>query len=75
MSERRPHDVIAEAIATTSKTVNDEGAMCTGWVVVAEWTDADGAYWVTRLSDETSPSWRIKGLLHDALFDSNEGRG
>jgi hypothetical protein len=69
VSECRPHDVIAEAIASTSKDIDDNGAMCTGWVLIAEWTDAEGAYWLRRLSDETSPSWRTKGLLHDALYD------
>lgn len=69
MSEREPRDVLADAIASTSRSIDADGAMCTGWVVIAEWTGADGAYWVSRLADEATPRWRLKGLLRDALDD------
>lgn len=65
-------DVLADAIASTApemaRSVDADGAMCTAWIVIAEWTDSNGDYWMTRQQDETSPSWRVKGLLHDALY-------
>lgn len=50
-----PRSVIADAIASTSRdlaeSVDTQGAMCTGWVLVAEWTDSDGRWWMSTLSD------------------------
>lgn len=65
--ERSPQELLAEAIAASGPSVDAEGAMCTGWVVIAEWVGADGQYWMTHMADEQSPSWRTKGLLYNAL--------
>lgn len=61
-----PADVLSDAIAQTACAVDGEGAMCTGWVLVAEWMTADGEHCLTRL-DNDLPRWRTVGLLQTAL--------
>jgi hypothetical protein len=68
-ARRSPQEVLAEAIAATSPAVDSDGAVCTGWVLVAEWVGSDGGYLMSRLCDGTSPVWRVKGLLCEALDD------
>ncbi|HYJ33759.1 MAG TPA: hypothetical protein VE326_11115 [Candidatus Binatia bacterium] len=65
-AERTPADVIAEAIASTAATVDNKGAYCSGWVLVASWMDSDGDYWLTRLSDDRQPRWQTIGMLRTA---------
>lgn len=59
-------DIIAEAIAKTADSVDQDGAMCTGWVLVAQWVGADGGHWMTRLADSETPRWQTLGLLRTA---------
>jgi hypothetical protein len=65
-SSRTPADVLSDAIAQTAGSVDGEGAMCTGWVLVAEWMTADGEHCISRL-DNAAPRWRTVGLLQTAL--------
>jgi hypothetical protein len=44
-----------------------EGALLTGWVVVAEWTDREGKQWLSRFMDEHSSSWKVSGMLRHAI--------
>jgi hypothetical protein len=37
--------------------------MCTGWVIVSEWMDAEGQYWTYIGADERNPPWRHYGLM------------
>lgn len=60
-----PAEVLSDAIAATAGSVDGEGAICTGWVLVAEWMTADGAHCMTRL-DSAPPRWLIVGLLRTA---------
>lgn len=41
--------------------------MCTGWVLVVEWTDINGQPWLGRMWDEKIPAWRRDGMLQYAL--------
>lgn len=56
--ERTSQERLAEAIAASAPDV-----------VLGEWVDSDGNYWQTRMTDEQSPTWRIQGLLFDALHN------
>lgn len=60
-------EVIEEAIRRLSPSVDPSGAICTGWVMVAEWVDASGRWWVTKWSDKGTPPWRAEGLMYHAL--------
>ena len=65
-SSRTPADVLSDAIAQTAGSIDGEGAICTGWVMVAEWMTADGEHCMSRL-DNAQPRWRTVGLLRTAL--------
>jgi hypothetical protein len=51
-----------------SDDVNRDGAVCTNWVLVAEWSTTDGEQWISRYWDENRPVWQRDGLLHEALY-------
>ena len=44
-----------------------EGAICTGWVIVSEWMDAEGQFWTYTAVDDRNPPWRHQGLLNYVL--------
>lgn len=56
---------IEEAIRAYDRECNPEdyNALLIGWVVVAEWIDADGEPNLSAFAREGMPSWRINGLL------------
>ena len=66
--EQKKPSAIDNALADIARVAFLDPAICTGWVLVAEWTDgtADG-FWTTTLADDQQPDWRQKGLLHHAL--------
>ncbi|MGI8333459.1 hypothetical protein ACRYCC_26200 [Actinomadura scrupuli] len=70
MAEQSKQARIADALAAEPPE-DAPGAMLNGWIVIAEWVDAEGHFWQTQLADAQSPSWRSKGLLFDALHGSN----
>jgi hypothetical protein len=45
-----------------------EGAVLTGWVLVAEWATGDGGRALTRLSGAPMTLWAVRGFLHEALY-------
>lgn len=61
---------LAESIA--DKVQPDiESAFLLGYVVLAEWMDADGTRWLTRNAGngqgEFIPAWQLNGYLNEAL--------
>lgn len=50
-------------------------ALLTGWVVVAEWMDANGDKWLTRYSDESVTAWLAEGMLSWASGEDWEPDG
>lgn len=54
---------LEEAIRAYEKETEGENALLTGWVVVAEWIDADGDPNLTAFAREGMPYWRIDALL------------
>jgi len=52
-----------DLLVAMSKDTFPEGAMCTGWVIVSEWMDADGQFWTYVGADDRNPPWRHLGLL------------
>ena len=36
-----------------------------GAVLVMEWVDGDGVFWLTHVTSEGLPSWRVRGLLEE----------
>lgn len=69
MTDVRP--TLHEAIQASAHENDDEitGALLTGWVVVAEFTDTDGLRWLSKITSEGSTTWQTQGFLHNALYD------
>lgn len=61
-AERR----LEESIIAYDHEEASGNALLTGWVVVAEWIDADGAPNLTAFAREGMPYWRIDALLEAA---------
>ena len=66
--EQKKPSAIDNALADIAQIAFPDPAICTGWVLVAEWTDGttDG-FWTTVFTDDQNPDWRQKGLLHHAI--------
>ena len=67
---------IEEAIRSLEKESGGEGVLITGWVVVAEWVDADGSPMLSAFACEGMPYWRINSLVDCAplemIYDDEE---
>lgn len=63
------HDALQYAM-TIRTGVDDppDGALVTGWVVVAELMASDGERWLSRANSSSLPVWSAKGLHHEALY-------
>jgi hypothetical protein len=44
--------------------------LLTGWVVVAEWMDAGGDRFISRMLSDGSTPWQAKGYLYEGLNGS-----
>jgi hypothetical protein len=66
LDEARP--IIAEAIQQAAVPNQIEGALLTGWVIVAEYISPDGKKWLSRMDSEDLTQWLRQGMLHDALY-------
>jgi hypothetical protein len=58
---------IHEAIQANARLGRDDGAILTGWVLVAEWLTPDGDRWLSRGWAEGTTNWAAKGMHHEAL--------
>lgn len=63
-----PEDVITTAIQATGNAIAD-GALLTGYILVAEWVDPDGQRWLSRGASTGTTSWQRAGWLHEALHN------
>lgn len=65
-----PTEIIDKAISDLAATIAEETdadmPMCTGWVLVAAWTDVSGQHWASRLWADGMPEWNRDGLLRHA---------
>jgi hypothetical protein len=57
---------IEDALLAYEKESGGDGALLTGWVVVAEWINTDGEPELTAYAREGMPYWRIDALLEAA---------
>jgi hypothetical protein len=45
----------------------EEGTLCTGFVLVAEWITPEGDKVLSRVRSDYMPDWLMRGMLDDAL--------
>lgn len=60
-------DAIEKAMRILAEELEDsESQICTGWVIVSEWSDYNGTrYLMTDVSENMNP-WLAKGMLASA---------
>jgi len=60
-------DAINNAMRILAEEIEDsDNQICTGWVLVSEWSDFEGTrYLMTDVSDNMNP-WLAKGMLLSA---------
>lgn len=57
---------LEDAIIAYDRQADGANAILTGWVLIAEWIDADGNPAMSAQAREGMPYWRIDGLLSAA---------
>lgn len=76
MEQKTRREILEAALEEMSPTVGAaEAAVCTGYILVAEWSDLDGKTWMTQNGAHKQPAWRTRGLLAEALADLDRPRG
>lgn len=60
---------LEKAIRAYDKETDGSGALLTGWVIIAEWIDADGHPALTAFAREGMPYWRINALIDAAPME------
>lgn len=64
LEEAQQH--LEHAILQYEQAAESEGALLTGWVVIAEFIDRDGHPHLSAYAAEGLPYWRIDGLIEAA---------
>lgn len=71
--QKNPRDVVDAAIQETSGDIAEasgaNGAICTGWFLVSEWSDTAGQPWMSVMNSAGLTTWRARGLLSEAIND------
>jgi hypothetical protein len=52
--------------------VAQDGAFCTSWLLVTEWTDGNGVSWLEEHRTSEMPPWKRLGLLYYVLDTDGE---
>lgn len=60
---------VENAIRSLEDEAGGEGVLITGWVVVAEFIDADGSPTLSAYAREGMPYWRINSLVDCAPLE------
>lgn len=58
-----------DAVHTLVQEQFGDGAVLTGWVLVTEWMEPDGARSLGRAYSYSLPEWSAKGMLLTMLTD------
>lgn len=66
-------ELLGKLAAIVADDTGSDQPICTGWVLVAEWSTVDAEQFVSRYWHETMPPWHRDGLLHYALKNWKEG--
>lgn len=72
MDDETKPSIIDDALAEIGRIAFQDPAICTGWVLVAEWFGGEKDYWTFVIGDDHNPDWRHLGLLHHAIKEWGE---
>lgn len=72
-------EALVEPLRESAAPSDIDGAVLTGYVVIAEWSDATGRKWITKtagdINDDGPPTWTVAGWLKyaiDTVFDTGD---
>lgn len=70
-------DALHAAISANSAHVQEDsgGAVLTGWVVLSEWMDKDGAKYLAWCRAPGTAAWAARGMMHDILYRPDDDGG
>lgn len=57
---------ITNAVQGLAALLDKDGAICTQWILVAEWMDSEGKLWFSTHAEPNGPVWRVNGMLDHA---------
>lgn len=63
------NEAVEAAVGSVAEKFGVSDVMCNSWVLVSEWSDIDGALWLVTRSSTGLVSWRVRGMLGEALHD------
>jgi len=61
--------IVENAIRAYDREMDGDGAILTGWVIIAEWINEDGQPDLTAFAREGMPYWRINALVEAAPME------
>ena len=61
------HELLSLLNAESKQIVDKEGALCTNFILIAEYVDTNNEYYTFVVKDESIPVWRHTGLLSHIL--------
>ena len=61
-------DAVHNAIQSGSELAKRDGAVLTGWCLVAEWMAPDGERCLTKGFASNVVHWHANGMYHEALY-------
>jgi hypothetical protein len=60
-------DAVNNAVQGLATLLDQQGAMCTSWVLVSEWIDSEGNFWFSTHTEPDLAIWRRNGMLQHAI--------
>ena len=70
--QQDPNEIVEAAIQALAGLVSPDGAVCTGWVLVSQWSDVEGNQAMGYQTGDRTATWTQRGLLSEALHDLGE---
>lgn len=68
MTWQESSDAIGAAIQAHAPERDEmDGAVLTGWALVAEWMSPDGDRWLSKMNPPHVTQWQADGMRHQAL--------
>ena len=64
---------VHELLQEHARPIDSEPLVLTSWVLVSEWMDAEGNRWLDRLWHPGTSRWLRAGMLHEALYGTDDG--
>ena len=59
-------------VIQSAGAVAEDVAVCSSWILVAEWVGADGSVWLEEHRTSDLPAWRRQGMLNYVLTENPE---